>query len=123
MSLAHACRHKRLIRTLQPHHSLYASADGAIRILPERGRKLHIVAQNLTLSAQAFGAVVRGGKKRAMGSCDAAPRRERSRHEPRLKQLWNSGESRGCSSFCRRLRLSILCGKLSCSTTRLRESY
>jgi predicted nucleic acid-binding protein len=36
-----------LIRTLQPHHSLYASADGAIRILPGQGRKLHIVAQNL----------------------------------------------------------------------------
>jgi hypothetical protein len=36
-----------LIRTLQPHHSLYASADHAIRLLPEQGRELHIVAQNL----------------------------------------------------------------------------
>src|ERR1017187_9315829 len=36
-----------LIRTLQPHHPLYSSADRAIRLLPERGRKLHIVAQNL----------------------------------------------------------------------------
>src|SRR5256885_5676648 len=36
-----------LIRTLQPHHSLYALADRAIRLLPEQGRELHIVAQNL----------------------------------------------------------------------------
>src|ERR1035441_3768982 len=36
-----------LIRTLQPHHPLYSSADRAIRRLPERARKLHIVAQNL----------------------------------------------------------------------------
>jgi predicted nucleic acid-binding protein len=36
-----------LIRTLQPHHSLYVSADRAIRLLPEQGRELHIVAQNL----------------------------------------------------------------------------
>src|ERR1700683_2734630 len=36
-----------LIRTLQPHHPLYAVTDRAIRILPGRGRKLHIVAQNL----------------------------------------------------------------------------
>jgi predicted nucleic acid-binding protein len=36
-----------LIRTLQPHHSLYVPADRAIRLLPEQGRKLHIVAQNL----------------------------------------------------------------------------
>lgn len=36
-----------LIRTLQPHHSLYIPADRAIRLLPEQGRELHIVAQNL----------------------------------------------------------------------------
>jgi predicted nucleic acid-binding protein len=36
-----------LIRTLQPHHSLYILADRAIRLLPEQGRELHIVAQNL----------------------------------------------------------------------------
>jgi predicted nucleic acid-binding protein len=36
-----------LIRTLQPHHSLYTLADRAIQLLPEQGRKLHIVAQNL----------------------------------------------------------------------------
>jgi len=36
-----------LIRTLQPHHSLYASADAAVRLLPVRGWKLHVVAQNL----------------------------------------------------------------------------
>jgi predicted nucleic acid-binding protein len=36
-----------LIRTLQPHHPLYASAEEAIRLLPVRGWKLHIVAQNL----------------------------------------------------------------------------
>jgi len=36
-----------LIRTLQPHHSLYIPADRAIRLLPERGKELHIVAQNL----------------------------------------------------------------------------
>ena len=36
-----------LIRTLQPHHSLYTLADRAPRLLPERGRELHIVAQNL----------------------------------------------------------------------------
>jgi predicted nucleic acid-binding protein len=36
-----------LIRTLQPHHSLYAVADRAIQLLPGRGRRLHIVAQNL----------------------------------------------------------------------------
>jgi len=36
-----------LIRTLQPHHSLYVPADRAIRLLPERGNELHIVAQNL----------------------------------------------------------------------------
>jgi predicted nucleic acid-binding protein len=36
-----------LIRTLQPHHSLYTIADRAIRLLPEQGRELHIVAQNL----------------------------------------------------------------------------
>ena len=36
-----------LIRTLQPHHSLYTIADRAIRRLPEQGRELHIVAQNL----------------------------------------------------------------------------
>jgi predicted nucleic acid-binding protein len=36
-----------LLRTLQPHHPLYGPADRAIRLLPEPGRKLHIVAQNL----------------------------------------------------------------------------
>jgi predicted nucleic acid-binding protein len=36
-----------LLRTLQPHHPLYSPADRAIRFLPEQGRKLHIVAQNL----------------------------------------------------------------------------
>src|ERR1022692_4601350 len=36
-----------LIRTLPPHHPLYSSADRAIRLLPEQGGKLHIVAQNL----------------------------------------------------------------------------
>src|ERR1017187_7349850 len=35
------------IRTLQPHHPLYGAADRAIRLLPEQGRRLHIVAQNL----------------------------------------------------------------------------
>ncbi len=36
-----------LIRTLQPHHPLYVPADRAIRLLPQRGTELHIVAQNL----------------------------------------------------------------------------
>jgi len=36
-----------LIRTLQPHHPLYISADRAIRALPEQGKELHVVAQNL----------------------------------------------------------------------------
>lgn len=36
-----------LIRTLQPHHRLFIPADRAIRILPERGTELQIVAQNL----------------------------------------------------------------------------
>ena len=36
-----------LIRTLQPHHSRFTSADRAIRLLPGRGRELHIVAQIL----------------------------------------------------------------------------
>jgi|SRR5579863_2457384 len=36
-----------LIRTLQPHHSLFVPADRAVRLLPAQGRELHIVAQNL----------------------------------------------------------------------------
>jgi predicted nucleic acid-binding protein len=36
-----------LIRTLQPNHSLYILAERAILLLPEQGRDLHIVAQNL----------------------------------------------------------------------------
>ena len=36
-----------LMRTLQPHHSLYVPADRAIRLLPAHGKELHIVAQNL----------------------------------------------------------------------------
>jgi hypothetical protein len=36
-----------VVRTHQPHHPLYSSADRAIRILPEQGRKLHGVARNL----------------------------------------------------------------------------
>ena len=36
-----------LIRTLQPHHPLYIPADRAIRLLPEQGTELRIVAQNL----------------------------------------------------------------------------
>src|SRR5581483_6686260 len=36
-----------LLRTLQPHHPLYSLADLAIRLLPEQGRRLHIVPQNL----------------------------------------------------------------------------
>ncbi len=36
-----------LIRTLQPHHPLYTPADRAIRLLPGRSKRLHIVAQNL----------------------------------------------------------------------------
>jgi predicted nucleic acid-binding protein len=48
-----------LIRTLQPHHSLYIPADRAIRLLPEQGRELHIVAQNLielwTVATRPFG--------------------------------------------------------------------
>ncbi|MEJ7606126.1 MAG: hypothetical protein WKF37_07625 [Bryobacteraceae bacterium] len=36
-----------LLRTLQPHHSLYALADGAVQRLPKQGTDLHIVPQNL----------------------------------------------------------------------------
>ena len=36
-----------LIRTLQPNHEAYATADRAIRLLPEQGKELHIVPQNL----------------------------------------------------------------------------
>jgi predicted nucleic acid-binding protein len=36
-----------LIRTLQPHHALYLPADRALRLLPEQGAELCIVAQNL----------------------------------------------------------------------------
>ncbi len=36
-----------LLRTLQPHHSLYVPADRAIRLLPAQGKELHVVAQNL----------------------------------------------------------------------------
>lgn len=36
-----------LARTLQPHHPLYVPADRAIRLLPENGKILHVVAQNL----------------------------------------------------------------------------
>jgi len=36
-----------LIRLLQPHHPLHSPADRAIELLPERGKKLHIVPQNL----------------------------------------------------------------------------
>jgi predicted nucleic acid-binding protein len=36
-----------LLRTLQPHHPLYAVTDRAIRVLPAQGRQLHIVPQNL----------------------------------------------------------------------------
>jgi predicted nucleic acid-binding protein len=36
-----------LIRTLQPHHPFYVPADRAIRLLPEQGKELHIVGQNL----------------------------------------------------------------------------
>src|ERR1700691_1660318 len=36
-----------LLRTLQPHHPLFVHADRAIRLLPERGEELQIVAQNL----------------------------------------------------------------------------
>jgi predicted nucleic acid-binding protein len=48
-----------LIRTLQPHHSLFVPAERAIRLLPEQGRELHIVAQNLielwTVATRPFG--------------------------------------------------------------------
>ncbi len=48
-----------LIRTLQPHHPLYHSAERAIRMLPEQGRELHVVAQNLielwTVATRPFG--------------------------------------------------------------------
>ncbi len=36
-----------LVRTLQPHRPLFPLPDRAIRILPARGKKLHIAAQNL----------------------------------------------------------------------------
>lgn len=36
-----------LLRALQPQHSLYTSADRALRLLPKQGRRLHVVAQNL----------------------------------------------------------------------------
>jgi PIN domain-containing protein len=36
-----------LIRIQQPHHPLYSIADNAIRQLPQQGRELHIVPQNL----------------------------------------------------------------------------
>lgn len=36
-----------LIRTLQPHHPLFPMAESAIRLLPEQGTELHIVAQTL----------------------------------------------------------------------------
>jgi predicted nucleic acid-binding protein len=36
-----------LLRTLQPHHPLFAVADGAVRLLPAQGRELQIVPQNL----------------------------------------------------------------------------
>jgi len=36
-----------LVRTLQPHHPLFATALNAISVLPKRGRTLHIVPQNL----------------------------------------------------------------------------
>lgn len=36
-----------LIRTLQPHHPLLPTAERVIRLLPEQGTELHIVAQIL----------------------------------------------------------------------------
>lgn len=36
-----------LLRILQPHHERYPSAEQAIRLLPEQGGELHIVAQVL----------------------------------------------------------------------------
>jgi predicted nucleic acid-binding protein len=36
-----------IIRTLQPHHPLFAVADAAIQNLPQRGQTLHIAPQNL----------------------------------------------------------------------------
>lgn len=48
-----------LIRTLQPHHPHYPAAERALRLLPARGRELHIVAQNLielwTVAARPLG--------------------------------------------------------------------
>jgi predicted nucleic acid-binding protein len=48
-----------LLRTLQPHHPLYAVADGAIRLLPAQGNELHILPQNLvelwTVATRPFG--------------------------------------------------------------------
>lgn len=36
-----------LMCTLQPHHALYALADGALQRLPQQGTRLVIVPQNL----------------------------------------------------------------------------
>lgn len=36
-----------LLRTLQPRHAQYEAATRALEVLPERGRELHIVPQNL----------------------------------------------------------------------------
>ena len=44
-----------LVRTLQPHHPLYTLADGAIRLLPARGEKLHIVAQLWVVATRPLG--------------------------------------------------------------------
>ena len=36
-----------LLRTLQPRHAQHEAATRALEVLPERGRELHIVPQNL----------------------------------------------------------------------------
>jgi predicted nucleic acid-binding protein len=65
-----------LIRTLQPHHSSYASADRAIRLLPEQGKELHIVAQNLI---ELWAVATRGVEQNGLGMSPAAAAAELER--------------------------------------------
>jgi hypothetical protein len=95
-----------LIPTLQPHHSLYAVADRAIRLLPWRGRNLHVVAQNLI---ELWVVATRPLGENGLGMTPA----EAAADLGRIKAMFS------CS--CRRRRLSILRG-LWCCNTQFRES-
>ena len=94
-----------LVRTLQPHHPLYAMADDAIAVLRSRNTELYLAPQDLV---ELWTVATRGKDVNGLGMSTAAARSEIERLErfftilpetPAIYPAWKRLviEHRGCA--------------------------